>query len=186
MAGTVTFEREPIRVGECRDVRIADQLVARLFEVGYSKDQVSVVSSEPAKTAQLRASEGVRAEPTAEVLSYLAALRGSLLGGAFGVAAGILLGVGAVVAGGTSWLLCFPLMLLCGAQGLILGTFLDQMRMRGIETEAADFHDQGAEPGTIVVSVDTSKQGPLDSPRLAERVFADMGVKPLALPKMSA
>lgn len=68
--------------------------------------------------------------------------------------------------------------------GGVVGSLLGALLTRGGELEAADFYDQAVLDGKLLVVVE-QKDG-VDAKRklaLAERIFAQSGATPLALPE---
>lgn len=172
--------KRTIRAAAFCDVETADRAVAKLLAAGYSRNQVSVLSSATWKAERISRREGVRTEGTPQWLSWQAARDGVMLGGGMGGAVGVLLALGGLIYGAGA-LVTLPIILVATAGGAVVGALISEMRMRGVEKESADFYDQAVDPDSVLVAVDASEEGSLHTAAPADQVFGEMAARPVAL-----
>jgi hypothetical protein len=135
---------------------------------------VTVVCSDDAKERYFRAFE--HQEP-AGTFTPAAATAGGALGALLAgatvvVAAGATGGVALLAAGGVSaW------------AGGIVGGLVGAMMSRGVEKELANYYNQAIIEGKLLVAAEAD--GPRSAAQLAcaERIFAECGATPIALPE---
>ena len=164
----------PIRVGIFNSAIEADRAVAELLAAGFSPQQVTVICSEA--TVQRHFKQFEHQDP-AGAHTAAAAMTGGALGAAVGGVATLALaslatlgGVALVAAGGIA---------LWG--GGVVGGLVGAMMTRGVEKELANYYDQAAEKGQILVAAE--QEDPARSKMLSQavEVFARHGVEPVAL-----
>jgi hypothetical protein len=165
----------PIRAGVFATVAAADRVVERLFEAGYSSEEVSVVCSE--ETHRQHFGALVHDKP-AGTYTPAAAVAGSVIGatvGGLAAIAGVVTtgGVGVLASGGiAAW------------SGGVVGGLIGAMMTRGFERELADFYDQAVTEGKIVVAVEVKgTEGLVQRLAAADRIFREEGAESLALPQ---
>ena len=163
----------PVRVGIFKTVAGADRAVRSLLQMGFTKDQLSVICSDEHKERFFKdiPNPPVPGSNTVE---------GIAVGAAIGAVGGLALAATAMVTGGATLLMAGPLM---AAGGAIAGSFTGAMATRGFEPEVANYYDQAVRRGDILVGVEYEGD---DAPmRLAdaERVLAASGAEPVALPE---
>jgi hypothetical protein len=170
-ATTETTQR-PVRAAVFSTSAAARQAVNRLRAAGFNQEQITVVTSDPAKAREFEEFEhqepaGVNAPAAAATGGAIGATLGGVAAGAVGVATG---GLPLIVAGGIG--------LMAGA---VWGGFLGAMMTRGIEKEAANFYDQEVQRGRLLVTVEETH--PDHHPTLAdaEQILAAAGAEPMPL-----
>jgi len=163
-----------MRAGVFSTVEAAQKAVAGLLAAGYSREEITVVTSDPRKAAVFHDFEhqepsGVNTPAAMAAGGTVGATLGGVAAGAVGLATG---GIPLIVAGGIG--------LMAGA---VWGSFIGAMLTRGVEKEAANFYDQEVQRGKLLVTVDECTRS--DGPSLgdAERIFAEAGATPLPLPQ---
>jgi hypothetical protein len=163
---------KPVRIGVFDRVQKAEQVVQDLLAAGFTKDQISVICSDPAKEAHFPGFEEKQAGEEAP--------KRAAVGGAIGAALGGLAAAAMVTTGGMAIVVVGPL-LTAMASGGIIGGFIGAMTSRGVDKEAAEFYEQSIEKGRIVVvAEDDSEQAPRKL-RSAEQVFTKAGAEPIPL-----
>ena len=169
---STTAADKPIRVGVYPTIAQADQAVQGLLDAGFTREEISVLCSDPAKEAHFQAFE--KEEPAGTYTLPAAAT-----GGAIGATLGGLTAFAGVVATGGIGLLA------AGAVGLLsggaFGSLIGAMVTRGFEKSAANFYDQAVVAGKVLVAVEV--HGPDQQARLATaaRVLEAAGAEPLPL-----
>jgi hypothetical protein len=163
----------PVRVGVFSDVANADQAVAKLLAAGYSHDQLSVICSDEKIRAHY---DGIKTEEPAGAHTPLAVAAGGTLGAIGGLA---LAAVGAGMGN--------PALLAAGGlafwTGGVVGGLVVAMMTRGIEKSAAEFYSQALTDNKILVAVESHDDDQGLSLVRAEKIFAEAGAEPLALPE---
>lgn len=174
MTHAILTETQPVRVGVFPTIEAADHAVAGLLAEGFTRSEISVLCSDPAKEAHFREFE--KQEPAG---TYT--LPAVASGGAIGAALGGLTALAGIVATGGIGLLGAGA-IAAGAGG-VFGGLIGAMSTRYVEKEAANFYDQSVTAGKILVAVEV--HGDHDQSRLATaaRVLADAGAEPLPLPE---
>lgn len=168
---TATADK-PIRVGVYNTIEQADQAVQGLLDAGFTREEISVLCSDPAKEAHFREFEK---EKPAGTFTLPAAATGGAIGATLG---GLTALAGVVATGGIG-------LLAAGAVGLLsggaFGSLIGAMVTRGFEKSAANFYDQAVVAGKILVAVED--HGPNHQARLAiaARALEDAGAEPLPL-----
>lgn len=162
----------PVRAGVFAEVGHAETAVRNLLAAGFSRDEITVVSSDEARERHFREFE--HQEPAGTFTPATAAVGGgigALLGGV-AAAIGLSTGVGApLVAAGAFF---------AAAGGGVAGTLIGALVSRGVEKELADYYDQAVTEGNLLVAVEHHDPEML---AIAERIFADAGSRPLELPE---
>lgn len=162
----------PIRVGIFSTIETANRAVQGLLDAGYTKEQITVISSDKAKEKPFHEYEHQdrAGEHTIEAAAT---------GGAIGAALGGLAAVAGVVATGGAALLAAGGLAAWG--GGIVGGLIGAMTTRGIEKELADYYDQAVVRGKILVAAEITPEHPGPPLAQAERALAAAGAEPVAL-----
>lgn len=164
----------PIRAAVFVTIQAADRVVGKLLELGYTRDQITVVCSDATKARHFRAYEH---QDPAGSHTPEASTTGAILGAAFG---GLATVAGLMTTGGAAVLATGGIAAWAGG---VVGGLVGAMMTRGVEKELADFYDQAVEQGKILVAVeprDDAEQ--LRHLHQAERIMAEEGAEPLPLP----
>jgi hypothetical protein len=163
---------KPIRIGVFSTIADADRAVQSLLDAGFTKDQISVICSDPAKEAHFKRFE--KEEPAG---TYT--LPASVTGGAIGAALGGLTALTGVVATGGIGLIGAGA--IAAWAGGIFGGLIGAMSTRGVERETANYYDQAVIQGKILVAAED--HGPDQQARLAAaaHALAEAGAEPLPL-----
>jgi hypothetical protein len=164
----------PIRAGIFSSVENAEKAIRKLLAAGFSKDQITVVTSDK---GMRRHFSGVKYEEPAGAHTEEAVALGSSLGSALGA---IATGAVGLLTGGVPLIVIGTYGLLAGG---VAGGFIGAMLTRGIETELANFYDQEVGAGNLLVAVEVDEASSKPSLEDAERLLAEAGAKPLALPE---
>jgi uncharacterized protein YcfJ len=165
-------QSRPVRVGVYDTIDEAEQAVSQLLTAGFTKDEITVICSDPAKERHFKEFEHQDAagEHTAE-----AATTGGAIGATLG---GLTALVGVVATGGIG-------LVAAGAIGAwaggVVGGLVGAMVTRGFEKEAADFYDQAVVEGRILVAAEN--HGPRQDEMLAKAsgILSRAGAEPLPL-----
>lgn len=171
---THTVRTDPIRVGVFTTAAAADRAVQGLLEAGYTKDQITVISSDHDKVKGFKRFEH---QDRAGEHTLAAVTTGGAIGAALGglvTVAGLVAtgGIGLLAAGGVAaW------------AGGIVGGLVGAMTTRGIERELADYYDQAVMEGKILVAAEISDQHPGPPLTIADRVLTEAGAEPISLQK---
>jgi len=167
-------QQRPVRAGVFSTVEEAKEAISRLLAAGFTKEQITVVTSDKDKARQFREFEhqdpaGSHTPEAAATGAAIGATLGGLAATAMGIATG---GVPLFVVGSAG--------LMAGA---VSGGFIGAMLTRGIEKEAANFYDQEVQEGKLLVAVE--EHHPDHHPTLAdaERILAEAGAEPIPLPE---
>ncbi|MBI2825626.1 MAG: hypothetical protein HYX69_13160 [Planctomycetia bacterium] len=165
---------EPIRVGIFSTVREADQAVAGLLKLGFTKDQITVLCSEDWKAEHFH---DYRHQDPAGMHTVKAATIGGTIGAVLG---GMTAVVGTVATGGIG--------LLAGGgaavwAGGIVGGLVGAMMTRGVEKELANYYDQAVVRGKILVAAEDESENRTRTLPAAEKVLHEAGAEPVALPE---
>jgi phage tail tape-measure protein len=163
-----------LRAGVFSTVEQAQKAVSGLLAAGFSREQITVVTSDARKAAVFHEFEhqepaGANTPAAMAAGGAIGATVGSIATGAVGVATG---GIPLIVAGGIG--------LMAGA---VWGSFIGAMMTRGIEKEAANFYDQEVQRGKLLVTVDECPRENGPTLEDAERIFAGAGAAPIPLPE---
>jgi hypothetical protein len=172
MSNAATDKR--LAVGVFSTVPQADRAIEALLAAGFSKNHLSVICSDAAKEKHFEL-EGVREhESGSETPSSAAA------GAAIGALWGGLIAAGGLVTGSGVLVLAAGTLALGG--GAAIGGFIGAMMTRGLHKEAADYYEQAVEEGRILVAVEDQSDDYANAIARAERVLADCGAEPVAVP----
>ncbi|MEX0716459.1 MAG: hypothetical protein WD066_07730 [Planctomycetaceae bacterium] len=162
--------QRPVRAGVFAEVAHAEVAVRNLLQAGFTRDEITVVSSDETKERHFREFE--HQEPAGTFTPATAAVGGgigALLGGVTAVI-GLSTGVGApLVAAGAFF---------AAAGGGVAGTLIGALMSRGVEKEVADYYDQAVTQGNLLVAVEHHDPEKLAT---AERILAEAGSHPLQL-----
>jgi hypothetical protein len=162
----------PLRVGVFSTIAAADQVVHRLLEAGYTKDQITVISSDRAMEEPFHEYE--HQEPAG---TYT--LGAVTTGGAIGAALGGLAALAGVVAtGGVSLLAAGGVATWAGG---IVGGLVGAMLTRGVERELADFYDQAVVQGKLLVAAEVDDRHPGPPLDVASQILEEAGAEPIPL-----
>lgn len=181
MNANVRDANEQIHVGVFDNLGDADRAVARLFEAGYSREQVSVICSDKYKSDILKNEEHVKPEATVDSLTVEAAKEGGIVGGSIGALGGFALALGVVGTAGIGLLVAGPVLAVSTAGGAVVGTLITEMMTRGVEKQSAHFYDRAVQDGKILVAVDISEQGAIHSAQRADQIFEELNAHPVGL-----
>ena len=164
-----------LRAGVFESESAADSAVVDLLEAGFSKDKISVVSSQP--VVHHSEHPDVAAVTPSGSHTRTSILLGGVIGSALGVLVALLNGSGS----GWSWFTMIGVLVAATAIGTLVGGFIGAMMSRGFEPEIADFHDQAMAPDQYLVAVDVgSSEARSES---AESVIGNAGAAPMPLSK---
>jgi len=164
----------PIRVGIFSSIDDADHAVAALLESGFSAEEITVVCSNKAIEGHYHRFE--HQEPAG---SHTAA--GVTAGSAIGAALGGLTAIaGAAATGGVGLLVAGAFALTTGG---IVGGFIGAMATRGVDNELSNFYDQAVTRGKILVAAEDHSEVQRQRLAGAERILAESGAEPMALPE---
>ena len=164
----------PIRAAVFASASAADRVLGQLLDLGFTRDQITVVCSDEAEAGRFKEFEhqDPAGSHTPEA-GTTGAILGATIGGLATVAGLMTTGGAAVLATGgiAAW------------AGGVVGGLVGAMMTRGVEKELANFYDQAVTQGKILVAVEPRDDA--DQLRLlhrAERVMAEGGAEPLPLP----
>ncbi len=163
---------KPIRAALFATLQEADDVVRKLLDANFTKEQITVMCSDEHKERHFKEFEHQKPAGTYEPYTALA---GGVIGAVLG---GLSIVTGIALAGGTALLATGAL----GAWGGgVFGGLIGAMMSRGVERELANFYDQEVQKGLILIAVDY--QGPDQAQRLAEaeRIFAHSNARPIPL-----
>jgi hypothetical protein len=165
------IDSRPLEVGVFNTVDEARKAVRSLLEVGFTKDEVTVLCSDETKERYF--SEFDHQQPAGTHTPAAAAIGGTI---------GALLGGGAVAAtalatGGITLWAVGPISAWFGG---VAGGLIGAMMTRGVEKELANFYQQAVLNGQILVAAEVHSR---DSHRLANAaaILAEAGAQPLPL-----
>jgi hypothetical protein len=170
---TTTHEQpRPVRVGVYDTIEETEQAVSELLRAGFTKDEITVICSDPTKERYFQEFEHQdrAGEHTPE-----AATAGGIIGATLG---GLTALVGIVATGGIG-------LVAAGAVGAwaggVVGGLVGAMITRGFEKEAANFYDQAVVQGRILVAAEC--HGPRQDELLgkASRILSRAGAEPLPM-----
>ncbi len=168
---THVFSR-PLRVGIFSAIEKAEMAVTRLLQAGFTRDDITVVCSNRDIEAHFREFE--HQEPAGFYTP-----RAVATGAGIGVAVGLVVGAG---------LLAFTrdfgfVAMGCIAVGAcaVVGGLCSAMLTRGVEKELANFYDQAAPPGSILVAAESHLEHPEQTLKKAEYALAEAGAEPMEL-----
>jgi hypothetical protein len=165
---------QPFRVGAFSTIAAADNVVERLLDAGFTKQEISVICSDEMKEQHF--SEFEHEQPAGTNTPAAVAIGGSIgaaLGGLTAIGIGAATGgVGLLVAGGAAaW------------TGGVFGGFLGAMLSRGTENELSNFYNQAVVLGRILVAVEAHGENAPQRLSEAERILAESGAEPIPLPE---
>jgi hypothetical protein len=165
-------QKKTVRAGIFRDAASARRAIDAAHAQGF--DRVHILCND----ARLRVELADEIEDDANLLAWSPGWLGGLFAFA-GAAVGLVLGLAG------AWYLTLrgiepPIagMIIPGA-GVIAGAFVGAMASRGFTREEQDFFDQEVGDGEILVAIEARSDVRLAA---AERILADAGVTPVALP----
>lgn len=164
-----------IRVGIFSTMQQAERVIQELLAAGFTKDHITVICSNELRQKHFAEFEH---QPPPGTIDPVAVTTGGVIGAALGglaaVAAGMATGgIALVLSGGAaSW------------AGAVVGGLVGGMMSRGVEKELADYYEQAVARGKILVAAEDHDRATA-AQRLAsaERIFAENGALPLALPE---
>jgi hypothetical protein len=168
----LSTQEKPIRIGVFSNVAAADHAVQNLLEAGFTKDEISVICSDPVKERHFKRFE--KEEPAG---TYT--MPASVTGGAIGAALGGLTALTGVVATGGIGLLGAGA--IAAWAGGVFGGLIGAMTTRGVERETADFYDQAVAGGKILVAAEDHGANQQARLAAAAHALAEAGAEPLPL-----
>lgn len=166
----------PLRVGVFDSVENVRTAVTGLLAAGFTSDQITVVCSDEQKIAAFQQFE--HQHPAGTSTPLLASAGGVIGATVSGIAA---LG-GAMASGGDPGLLMASGGLATWTGGIV-GGLVGAMMSRGVEKELANYYDQAVQDGKIVVAAEDTSEHSAEHLHEAERILAEAGSEPLALPE---
>jgi hypothetical protein len=171
---TITATEKPFRVGVYRTANQAARAIEGLLAAGLSKNELAVVCSDK---CGLRFKDIPQPKPdnaySAEAIG-IGTAAGAILGGlTLAVATAATGGVAPLAAGGT---------VLIGG-GAIAGAFVGAMSRPIREKELGPYFEQAVRPDSILVAAEAHGAGSAEKLARAEKVLAETGGEPLALPE---
>jgi hypothetical protein len=164
-----SFEK-PLRVGVFETVDQAEAAVSRLLKAGFSKEQITVISSDQKKEAHF---EEYGHQKPGGSYTPLAAATGSVIGAVLG---GLSAVAGVVTTGGIGILATGGIF---ASTGAIVGGFIGAMTSAGIDKELAAYYDQAVEKGRILVAVEDRSERAEARLAEAERMLSETGAQPI-------
>jgi hypothetical protein len=166
-----TLER-PLRVGIFRTIEGAESAVAELLNVGFSKDQISVMCSDQTKEKYFRAFDH---QPVAGTTAPTTAVAGGVIGATLG---GLGVVAAALATGGIALWAAGPISAWAGG---VYGGLVGAMTSRGVEKELANYYQQAILDGKILVAAED--KGPNQRQMLAKAALAlaMAGAEPMPL-----
>lgn len=167
-------QQRPIRAGVFNAIEQAQLAVKQLLEIGFTKDQITVVCSDRETERQFHDFE--HQEPAGFYT------RGAMAWGAvIGAALGCAIAVVAILIAGLPEL--FAIAVLAAVTGGVLGAFVGAMGTQAVEKELANFYDQEVMPGQILVAAEDHSQRADQTLLRAADVLASTGATPIQLPE---
>jgi hypothetical protein len=170
---TETIEK-PLRVAVFGDIRRADEAVRGLLAAGFTKDQITVITSDKHREGYF--SEYMHQLP-AGAKTPEAVTAGTTIGTVLGGLAAL---AGAVTTGGVGLLFAGVALIPAGA---VVGGFVGAMLTQGIEKELAYYYDQAVSKGKILVAAGHHGPNPEQMLEMAEQIFERAGAEPVELPE---
>jgi len=174
MAMAISRPQRPVRVGVFESVMAADHAVKELLAAGFTTERISVVCSDRVKESLFAEYEH---DQPAGASTAPAAGAGAVMGG---LLAGFVAVTGVAGTGGVGLIIVGPLF---AASGAMLGTFLGAMAAYGVEHEVANYYEQALTQGAILVAAEIGPDEDRAKLAVAEQVFEEAGVHPVALPR---
>ena len=166
----------PIRVGVFDTVENADAAVSDLLAAGFTKDEITVISSK--QTVQRHFKPFEHQAPAGSHTTEAVAIGGTA-GAALGGLGAIALAVAAPL-GGAAMLIAGSMALWSGG---VVGGLVGAMMTRGLERELANFYNQEVEKGKILVAADRADPARVRDLDRAAEIIARHGAKPMSLPE---
>lgn len=162
---------KPIRVGIFDAVQQADQAINGLLDIGFTKDNITVVCSDEQKEHHFPEFEHQHpAGQLTAVAVICGALIGCMLGGIAALVSAAMLGVAIV----TAAIILVP-------AGAVIGGFVGAMMTQANEKELANYYDQAVVDGKILVAAEDHSDQSSRMLAQAEQVLAIAGAKPIEL-----
>ncbi len=162
----------PLRVGVYSTVAAADRAVHGLLAAGYTKDQITVISSDQQKEKFFQAYEH---QDPAGAHTMAAVTTGGAIGAALG---GLATLVGVVATGGIALIAAGGAAAWAGG---IVGGLVGAMMTRGVEKELANYYDQAVVQGKILVAAEVSGKHPGPALSVAQGILEEAGAEPVSL-----
>jgi hypothetical protein len=167
------MENSPVEVGIFTSIADADRAVHRLLELGFTKEEITVICSDETKERFFREFEH---EDPAGTHTPATAAAGSAIGAVLGGFAAL---VGAAATGGIALIAAGGIAAWGGA---VAGGLIGAMMSRGVEGELANYYNQAVSAGKILVAV--TEHGDQVTPRMqrAAQALVESGAEqPLQL-----
>lgn len=165
---------KPIRVGIFATVPATERAVQNLLAAGFTKDQITVVCSDPQKERNF---EQFHHQDPAGTTTPAKAIAGGAIGAALG---GLTILAGAAATGGGALLAAGGAVAWTGG---VLGGLIGAMMSRGVERELANYYDQEVQRGQLLVAVEEQEDDARNRLRVAEQILAAAGAEPMPLVK---
>jgi hypothetical protein len=177
MATVETHEHNapPMRAAVFSDVPSARRALVNLQDVGFGREELTVVSDSARIQRQFAQYNSKRRAGSYSVAGIAIGAVGGLAVGVMAAIAVLMLGTTDETGLGARWMAA-----LIAPMVAVVGGFVGAMMTRGLESEATNFFDQSLQPDQILVAAE-AEDG--TDPRLeaAERVFAEAGAQTLEL-----
>lgn len=156
----------PVRVAIYQSVPEVDRAINRLLQIGFTPDQLTVVTSD--EVIKEHFSEFQHEQP-AGTNAPVGAITGSTIGAA--VLGGMSLLVLSLATGGTSLIVVSTM---AAGTGGIIGGFIGAMATRGFEREISEFYAQSLTDNEIVLAVECQEGDIQSNLKIAEEVFDEL------------
>lgn len=156
----------PVRAAIFQNVVEVDRAIDRLLQVGFTPEQLTVVTSE--ETIKAHFSEFQHEQPSGTNAPY-GAIAGSSIGAA--VLGGMSLLILSLVPGGVGVVAASGM---AAGTGGVIGGFIGAMATRGFETEISEFYSQALSEGEILLAVECQEGDIMANLAIAEQIFDDL------------
>ena len=170
-----TKTSKPVRAAIFGDIRSADEAVFNLIGAGFTKDQITVITSDETRERYFK---DLQHQDPAGAHTPGAAATGGAIGATLG---GLTAAVGIAATGGAALAVAGAFTAMWGMA--VAGGLIGALTTRGIEKEVADFYDQAVSQGRILVAVEDHSNRMEERLDEAERIFQEAGAEPITLPE---
>ena len=168
-----TNASKPIRAAIFSDIRGADDAVHKLIGAGFTKDQVTVITSDETKERYFK---DLHHQDPSGTHAPTAAATGGAIGATLG---GLTAAVGIAATGGAALAVAGAFTAMWGMA--VAGGLIGALMTRGFEKEVADFYDQAVSEGRILVAVEDHSSRSAEMLQQAERIFQECGADSVPL-----